>query len=155
MKNENENDIGMSLNDFNSENQSIQNKTFTNKIKIIIGISALLAIIFFIIIITIIFVSNDKDDNDTNIDDQGKITPELITADIICKYNIQTITENIHILGYDFNLDSNIEIYINDKKIKNTKTYQFSKKGENKIKFLFYNDNINLSYMFKDINSLT
>ena len=150
MKNEDENDlgIGMNINDVNSDILSKKGLNLLSKKKLIIGISVAFFLIIAIIIILIIIASK-KDGNEDD-----KINYELVTGEILCKYFIETISNEINLVGNEFILDSKMNIYINDKKIKLSKSYKFPSIGEYKIQFIFYNNKINLDYMFKDINTI-
>ena len=53
-------DIGMSLNDFNSDIQSKKGINMSNKAKLILAISAFLIVIIAIVIIIFIIISIDK-----------------------------------------------------------------------------------------------
>ena len=99
-ENENDNELGMNLNDFDTGVELEDSKS--NKKIIIITISIILALLIIAAIIFIIFLPhNDK----------------KITYDIICKYYIQDTSKDTKILSDEFQSDSNISIYINDKKI--------------------------------------
>ena len=150
MKNEDENDlgIGMNINDVNSDILSKKGLNLSNKTKLIIGISIAFFLVITIIILLIFITSKKKTNEDDSID------YESVTGEILCKYFIETISSEINFLGNEFILDSKMDIYINDKKIKLSKTYKFPAIGEYKIQFIFYNNKINLDYMFKDINTI-
>ena len=115
MKNEDENDLGMNINDdINSDILSKKSSFLSNKTKLIISISISLLIIITIIIILILFLSKKN----KNHKEDESINPELVTAEILCKYYIETSLKEIALLSSEYNLDLNIDIYINDKKIK-------------------------------------
>lgn len=136
MEEDNDNEEGMNLNDVDSGTQLEESKA---RIKIII--ITILITLFLLIIATVIFII---------------FLPHIIKLinEIICKYNIKDNSKNTSILSDEFNLDSNITIYINDKKIENAKSYNFSKPVEYTIKYKINNSQINLDYIFKGINSL-
>lgn len=140
-------DIGMSLNDFNSDSQSKKGLNMSNKTKLILAISAFLIVIIAIVIIIIVIISIEKKK-------ENKEKNELVTAEIIGNYEIKSISKPTDILGIEYELDPQLEIYVNGQKIKNSKSYEFNTIGQNKIQYIFYQNKINLNYMFKDINSL-
>ena len=113
-----------------------------NRIRKIIIISILL-IIFIAIIIPIILVLASN----SNTREKSEI------AEINCNYNIQTVNEEIDILGEDFIKTSKFDIFIDDNKIEFTKKYKFEKIKIYNIKYKFY-ENIEMDYMFKNIYSL-
>ena len=80
--------------------------------------------------------------------------PKYSTGEIICKYNIKNISQKVNILNEDYILDSHFSIYVNDEKIETTKSYEFPSVGIYEIKYIFYDNKINLNYMFKNIDSL-
>ena len=108
--NEEESDLNMHINDVNSDILSKKGLNLTKKAKIIIGISVALIVIITIIIILIIALSNKNNENDNendNKEDNDKINPDLITAEIICNYHIETSSKEMNILGAEFILDNN------------------------------------------------
>ena len=60
----------------------------------------------------------------------------------------------MNILNEDYILDSHFSIYVNDEKIEAAKSYEFPSVGVYEIKYIFYDNKINLNYMFKNIDSL-
>ena len=145
MKNEDENELGMYINDVSSDILSKKSKNISNKTKLILGITASIIIIIAIIII-IIILSNKKNNNEDD-----KINPEKVTGEILCKYYIEAISNEINLLGNEFLLDPKMDIYINDKKIKISKSFKFLSLGEYKIQFIFYNNKITTFLFLRDI----
>ena len=76
-----------------------------------------------------------------------------IIGTISCKYDISSEKTEIKILGDEFNKKSDFELYINGKKVKYTKKYNFSSFGIIDIEIKLQ-DNINMDNMFKGISSL-
>ena len=125
------------------------NKGDKEKKKRIMIIGLILSAIFIIILLTIIIVimtgsKNSDDDDSSNMEVIGEIN---------CIYNIQTENENTIILGNEFQKSSNFDIYIDGTKIKYTKEYQFNSMGDHNVQIKLYN-NINMDYMFKDVQGL-
>ena len=112
----------------------------------IIDISlSVLAFIIFIVII-IVSTSNSRDD-EKNREDMSEI------GEISCIYEIKTNDRETMLLGNEFIKNSDLDIYIDDIKIKYTKEYKFSSTGNHKVKIALYNS-INMDYMFKDVPDL-
>ena len=116
-----------------------QNQNRNRKILII----SIILIIFIAIVITIILAIA----SDSNTSESSEI------AEINCNYNIQTVNEEIDILGEDFIKNSKFDIYIDENKIEFTKKYKFEKIKIYNIKYKYY-ENIEMDYMFKNIYSL-
>ena len=122
-------------------------KTFigTSKLKwlILVLILGIVAIIVFLIII---LLKND---------DSPKYEKQKTISEISCFYNIYNCSNEIALLGEDYeNIDKSIlNIEINGAKIDYTKKYKFSKNGKYQIKFNL-NKNINMDNMFKNITDL-
>ena len=133
-----DNELGMNLNDFDSGIQLEEPKS--NKKIIIITIIIILLLLIIAVIIFIIFLPHGK----------SKPINELIE----CKYNIKDNSKSNNILSEEFNLTSDLTIFIDDKKVKNTKTYKFKKAGENTVKYKINSKEINLDYIFKDVKTL-
>ena len=108
---EDDNDLGMNLNDFDSGVQIEEPKS--NK-KIVV---AILIIVLLLIIAVIIFIVFLPDKNESN---GGTI------SEIICKYNIQDSSKKIYILSEEYKING-ITIYLNDTEIENP--YKFHKIG--------------------------
>ena len=86
MKNEDESDLGVNINDVNSDILSNKGINLTKKTKLILGIT-ILSILISTLIIIIIIVITKKDKNEDN-DEDDKLNPELVAAEVLCKYNI-------------------------------------------------------------------
>ena len=117
----------------------ISNQNRKRKIIII----SLILIIFIVIVLTISLVLALS----SNTFESSEI------AEINCNYNIQSVNEEIDILGEDFIKNSKFDIYIDGNKIKFTKKYKFEKIKIYNIKYKYY-ENIEMDYMFKNIYSL-
>ena len=92
---------------------SNQNQNRNRKILII----SIILIIFIAIVITIILAIA----SDSNTSESSEI------AEINCNYNIQTVNEEIDILGEDFIKNSKFDIYIDENKIEFTKNINLKK----------------------------
>ena len=134
---EDDNELGIDLNYFDSGIQIEDSKS--NKKIIIITIAIIFALLIIAAIIFIIFLpkKNNK-----------------VSYEIICKYKIQDISKETRILSENFQLNSNLSIYINDKKIENNKNHNFLSAGQHTINYKINSNEINLDYIFKDIISL-
>ena len=129
-----------------SSNDLKNNKTSWRK-EIIIGIiSSILVIALIVSIIIIVIASSNSSEND-----KSNKTSEI--GVINCIYDIQSTSSETQILGLFFNLESKLDIYIDDKKVKYTKSYLFDKSKEYSIQYKIY-DNFNMDFMFQDISSL-
>ena len=76
-----------------------------------------------------------------------------ILGEIICTYCIKTTLWNTTLLGKEFELNSELDMYLNNKFIIYSKEYKISSLGNHQIKFILYED-LNMNYMFKDIEDL-
>jgi surface protein len=76
-----------------------------------------------------------------------------IIGDIHCIYNIKDTSKNIKIFGDEFIKESEFDIYIDDQKYNFSKEYLFKLEGNHNIKIDLY-ENINMNYMFKNVQDL-
>ena len=136
------------INDFSSSNLGIKKKGMSLSLskRIIIGAVSLLVILV-IIILLIIFLGKSKSSKKPSDDDLAEI------GIISCIYDINPDVKETKILGEEFTKTSNFYMFINGNKIKFSKVYEFTTFGYTNIEFKFY-ENLNISYMFKGINSL-
>ena len=135
-KEEDDNELEMNLNDFDSGIQLEEPKS--NKKIIIMSIVIILLLLLIAVVIFIIYLPSDEEE----------------TYELICTYNIQDISKPNNILSEEYNLDLNTTtIYLRDIKIK-TKTYNFSSTGNHTIQYKINEKEINMNYMFKDVSTL-
>ena len=140
------NDENRDSSKINSKNTNpfYKNKVF--KISIFTFFIIIISILLLIIFLVLIKNSNKKDESDDY--------PIGNYIGIInCTFNIDNISENIPILGDEFQNDSEIDIIIDKKRIEYSKTYNFKKIGDHNIQYILYN-NISMDYMFKDLYNL-
>ena len=147
----------MSINDaFSSSNGSITPKSDKNKESsfygkqrlkpiIIILSTILLIIIFIVILISILSTRSSFSRRDK--DDSGKIY-----CSIKCTYDIQS--KEVNLLGREYLKDIDLDIFIDNEKIKYSKDYMFESLGIHNIEYKLYGQRINMDYMFKDVSSL-
>ena len=130
------------IEELNSELTGL-NKGDKLKIKkeFIIGLIAALILLLIILIIIIVILS------------KGDKNKKHRIGEINLIYDVDRITIKTKILGDDYVKNSDFDIYINGKLIKYSKEFLFSQTGQNKVKILLY-DNLNMDYMFKDIQNL-
>ena len=121
-----------------------KNKSFI-PIKQLIAIIIILAINVILAIILMTYLLNTSSSKNT----------KSHYSEIKCIYNIDNSSFEIPILGEDFpNMNTSIlSIYVNESKIKVDKLYKFDTEGVYLIKYIF-NDEMNMDYMFKDIETL-
>ena len=132
--------IDVQLNDVSSDIVKDQTqKPWTLKTKIII-FSIILSIIISLIILAIIISILTKSD----------INIQPFIGQIRCVYYIDSISNNINILGKEFTKNSDFDIFIDDKKVDFLKENKFSSIGNHNINFNLYDD-IAMDYMFKDV----
>ena len=105
---------------------------------------------FIIIIILIIIISShlQKEKNETN-----EPTDIELLGEIICTYDVQSISQNTILLGNEFKKESDFDIYVDNNKIKYSKDYLFNSTGNHEIQIKLYKE-INMDYMFKDVQDL-
>ena len=115
------------------------------KLFIIGGILTALFIIILVIIIVVI-ASGSKGSNDDN-----QTLPSI--GEIICVYYVESSNKNTILLGNDFQKNSDFDIFIDGTKIKYTKEYRFESAGNHNVQIKLYN-NINMDYMFKDVQEI-
>ena len=76
-----------------------------------------------------------------------------ILGEINCIYDIKTTTRNTILLGEDFELNSELDMYLDNRFILYAKEYKINKLGNHQIRFILYED-LNMDYMFKGIDDL-
>jgi surface protein len=76
-----------------------------------------------------------------------------VIGEINCLYNIYSISSETQILGDEYNKLSDLDIYINEEKIKYNKFHKFSSTGINKVSFKLY-ENIIMDNMFQNVDTL-
>ena len=141
--------------DFESNNLNRNDGNPKSKKCLIIGISIAALIIIITTIILIVVLSNkgnDEEKTDEEKTDEKEIDKEKI-GEIICQFNIKNENQETKILGDEFINNSQLDIYIDGEKINFSKTYNIKSIGNHKIEFIFY-DNLNIDYMFKDVEDL-
>ena len=136
-----EGDIDIGLNDISSDIvKEGENKSFIGKNKYIIIFFISIFILILLMIFIIILLS--------------KKTSDLKEIGIFkCIYSIDKTSSNVSILGKEYIKNSEIDIFVNGKKITFTKEYKFSKTGNHSIDFVIYED-LSMDYMFKNVSSL-
>ena len=160
MKNNNKVKIELGLKspingDEESNNLNKGNGNPKSKKCLIIGISiAALVIIITAIIFAVLLTKkgNDEEKKDEEQTDKKEIDKEKI-GEIICQFNTKNENQETKILGDEFINNSQFDIYIDGEKINFAKTYKIKSIGNHKIEFIFY-DNLNMDYMFKDVEDL-
>ena len=117
--------------------------------QLIIGLSILSFIVIAALIIIIVVVSTKNGDKN-----KDKGSPSNLIGTINCLYNVKTASVPTLLLGTEFKIDSSeLDIYIDGKKIKYSKEYKFDYSGIHNIQINLYSD-INMDFMFKDIKDL-
>ena len=133
--------------DFTLKDMDIKSKTsFWDKLdkKKVAKIAIIsFSVISLLIIIIVIAISLAKD----------KKNKKPSIGEIICEYNIQDTKKETMILSKDYIKTTSFDIVINNKAIKYNKGYKFDKIGTNIIVYKIQ-QNINMDYMFKDIQTL-
>ena len=108
-------------------------------------------ILLAIIIIIVVILSNGSGDSNN----EDKIDELKVMGEIICQYNIDRGNVKTEILSQDFAKPDSMNIVIDNKIIVGfVREFQFSESGDHKLRFVFYNQKVNLDNMFKDIKSL-
>ncbi len=143
-----------SLNDDINKLNNLVNQTKDNdlkwKKKILFG--SLIGFGLLIILIIILIIVRAANNGSDGSDDRGN--QERI-GDIECIFQIEFDDVTTNILGPDFQKgNNNFDIYINKEKIKYAKTYTFPKSDYYNVLYRLYS-NINLDYMFKDVEYVT
>ena len=141
--------------DFESKKLNKDNQNPKSKKYLIIGtsIAALIIIITTIILVVVLTKKgNGEEKKDEEKTDEKEIDKEKI-GEIICQFNIKNENQETKILGDEFINNSQLDIYIDGEKINFSKTYNIKSIGNHKIEFIFY-DNLNMDYMFKDVEDL-
>ena len=139
------------INDFGSMNsdklKTIEKEKNNKKYYYIIGGVISVIIISIIIIIILLFsLSGSTPTSDKKLN--------IVIGTINCTFEINTISSKISIFGNEFKKESDFDIYIDDKKLNYySKEYLFDKIGLHTINIELFED-INMNYMFKDINNL-
>lgn len=136
---------GVNINEEEFLDKDSQKKKLSMKILLI---AVILWIGVFLITI-IIFLNRDKSKK-SNVN----INNKLNYSEIICLYDIQEKEQNIQILGNNFKNDTAIDILVNGIKITYGQKALFESIGIYEIKYIIYGDELNMNYMFKDIDSL-
>ena len=119
------------LNDLNKEEKENKNSI----LKIVVIVLILLAILLIIIFLILEFSESTK------------------LAEINCVFDVPSNTEPIEILGNNYVKNSVFDILIDGKMITYSKSYLFQTTGKHIVSFIIYED-LNMNYMFKDINFL-
>ena len=129
-------------------------KTLKNK-KLIIAIVCGIVLFSILLIIIILSLSNsDSKEEPKESDEPDKPhDPDDLVGEINCVYDIFITSNPIIILGQEFNKKNDFDILIDGQIIKYSRQYQFNSTGIHKIQFRLYED-INMDYMFKDVQSL-
>ena len=134
-----------SLNDSSSNKTDKETKSKSNWKKYLIIILTSLIIIAAIIIL-IIFILSPSEKNDNENDKKRSF------GIIKCEYDIQK--KEVIILGQEFEKVIDLEIFIDNEKIKYSKEYTFQRLGIHSVEFRLYELNISMDYMFKNVSSL-
>ena len=125
-------------------------KELSASIKIIIIVSILFLLILSITII--IFLNNDNlGKNDKN--NKNNININNKKSEILCVYDIKE-NKNIQIIGDKFKNETYIDIVVNGKKTSFAKQLLFNITGNCEITYIIYGDELNMDYMFQNIDSL-
>ena len=144
MNNEN-NDIPIQGNELSSELIGLKKDSNSQKKKLI-SITIGMTICLILIIIIIIVISSNRG---------KKIEEKNPVGEINCEYEIQSISKETNLLSNDFDKKFNFDIYINGEKIIYKKQYQFSKTGNNNVKYIIYDKKIIMDKMFRNIPDIT
>ena len=121
--------------------------------KILIFLSIGLFLIIILVVVIIMTNASDKEREDKIAEET--IDEESVRGNIICEYIIERTSEKTNLLNPDFYVEEDsIDIAIDDKKVKFSKDYKFSKAGTYKIRFALFSKEMNLNNMFKGIQSL-
>ena len=124
-------DVLFSLNDTESSKlKTKKEETSSKKTQIFITIAIIILLIIIISIIAIFLLTKSKDNNNQ----------KEIKGEIICLFNIKTISKETNIINEVYEKYSDFDIFIDDKKIDYQKNYKFSSIGIHTIKFKLYND---------------
>lgn len=122
-------------------------KTIDPKKVIIIAACVAIALITLIIIIAIaVSGSKESPEEEASNDEARKI------GQIDCIYDIEYTSRKETLLSESFN-SQDIAIYIDGKRIKFSKEYQFSIVGIHRVKILIFSP-LNMDYMFKDVSQV-
>ena len=111
---------------------------------IIIGSIAFIVVIALVIIIVAVSSSSKS---------SGNASMKNNTV-LFCYYDVDTTQREIPILNEDFQKKTKMNIFINQQLVPFSKQHKFDKLGEQIVVFDILDD-LNMDYMFKDIQSLT
>ena len=117
---------------------------FWKKTLLFLSLGVLLILILIIIIVVISSKSENKEDS---------IDESKVTGDIKCEYDISSTSESTQILGNDYN-KTKLDIVVDNKTFGFLREIKFPQTGIHTIRFVFYEKEINLNYMFKGVKSL-
>ena len=135
---------------FSFRNKGNREKKFQWKNIVFIGSIFLIIIIITILLLVFLF---EKSNDNSNENDSNEPKDKVEIGIINCTYEINSVKEEVNIIGKDFESISSFDIYINGKKENPSKSYNFTKIGINTIIFKLYED-INMDNMFKNISFL-
>ena len=76
-----------------------------------------------------------------------------IIGEMHCYYDVKTIENNTILIGEEFEINSEFDMYLDNKYIKNLREYKMNYLGKQEIQFMLYED-LNMDYMFKDVPDL-
>ena len=117
-----------------------------NQILIDAGIGITICIVMVIIIVLATSGSSDSSEND------GRTQSSIGEINLI--YDVQSSLGNTKLLGNEYNKESSdFDIVIDGKVIKYSKEYKFDSVGEINVQIKLYS-NLNMDYMFKDVEDL-
>ena len=112
------------------------------------------SIIGFVVIIAIIVIIILMSKSSSSSNSNEGINESKVTADLICQFDIDQTSQKTQILGKEFIKPNSFDILVDDQKIGFFKEYQFSNSGQHKLRFVFYDNSINLDNMFNGVKSL-
>ena len=144
----------LSSNELNSELTGLNKGEKNNKTKTkIITAIILSSILLIILVLIIVFHSLETITSYDGISDDKPALP--VIGEINCVYEVRTSTKTTLLLGNDFKKvsDLDFEIFVEGKKIKYTKEYQFDSIGNHNVQFKIYK-NLNMDNMFKGVRDL-
>ena len=115
------------------------------KKKLIISAVIAMSIIIILVVILLAVRTSNNDENDHN---------EEFLGEINCQYKVEDTSKKTLLLGGEFQKNDDFEIFIDKKKIKYSKEYEFDKPGTYQVQFRLYSNKINMDYMFKSLPEL-
>ena len=120
----------------------VSNDNKRNPFKQLIIVIIVIIIFAAIAILSIIFLVKDSNE-------------KISYSEILCLYKIDDITNEISILGNEYENFNNtiIKIYINETETNYSKTYSFNKTGLYQIRYVL-NESLIFDNIFKNINNL-